>query len=308
MMYSKVEMPHHYINSGGSDESSKRGMHKRVASLWKLPEEPLEAAISCAELHRRSIAQMRINNRSIQDMQIFGDPLRIPVVLVERVMNVPRRSTSEISLMRHVGFVDSHSLTNGPSSDTLSKKSAPQSYVRVLKIVVFVHGFQGHHLDLRLVRNQWLLIDPKVEFLMSEVNEDKTSGDFKEMGHRLAQEVISFVKSKMDKVTKYGILGDIKLSFVGHSMGNLIIRAAIADSSMEPYLRHLHTYVSVSGPHLGYIYSSNSLFNSGMWFLKKLKGTQCIHQLTCTDDPDLQKTFLYKLCKVGKCPTKVGIK
>lgn len=81
-----------------------------------------------------------------------------------------------------------------------------------------------------------------------------------------------------------------------------------ADSSMEPYLRHLHTYVSVSGPHLGYIYSSNSLFNSGMWFLKKLKGTQCIHQLTCTDDPDLQKTFLYKLCKVGKCPTKFGIK
>ncbi|CAI8599941.1 unnamed protein product [Vicia faba] len=296
MMYSKVEMPHHYINSG-SDESSRRGMHKRVTSLWKLPDEPLETAISCAELHRRSIAQMRINNRSIQDMQIFGDPLRIPVVLVERVMNVPRRSTSEISLMRHVGFVDSHSLTNGPINGTLSKKSASQSNVRVLKIVVFVHGFQGHHLDLRLVRNQWLLIDPKVEFLMSEVNEDKTSGDFKEMGQRLAQEVISFVKSKMDKVTKYGILGDIKLSFVGHSMGNLIIRTAIADSSMEPYLRHLHTYVSVSGPHLGYIYSSNSLFNSGMWFLKKLKGTQCIHQLTCTDDPDLQKTFLYKLCK-----------
>lgn len=90
---------------------------------------------------------MQINNRSIQDMQIFGDPLRIPVVLVERVMNVPRRSTSEISLMRHVGFVDSHSLTNGPSSDTLSKKSAPQSYVRVLKIVVFVHGFQACLVD-----------------------------------------------------------------------------------------------------------------------------------------------------------------
>jgi hypothetical protein len=48
------------------------------------------------------------------------------------------------------------------------------------------------------------------------------------MGHRLAQEVISFVKSKMDKATRYGKLGDIKLSFVGHSMGNLIIRTAIA--------------------------------------------------------------------------------
>lgn len=63
---------------------------------------------------------------------------------------------------------------------------------------------------------------------MSEANEDKTSGDFREMGHRLAEEVISFVKSKMDKTSKYGKLGDIRLSFVGHSIGNLIIRTAIA--------------------------------------------------------------------------------
>lgn len=67
---------------------------------------------------------------------------------------------------------------------------------------------------------------------------------------------------------------------------------------MEPYLRYLYTYMSISGPHLGYLYSSNSLFNSGLWLLKKLKGTQCIHQLTFTDDIDLQNTFLYKLCKV----------
>ena len=71
-----------------------------------------------------------------------------------------------------------------------------------------------------------------------------------------------------------------------------------AESVMEPYLRFLYTYVSVSGPHLGYLYSSNSLFNSGLWLLKKIKGTQCIHQLTFTDDPDLQNTFLYGLCKV----------
>lgn len=67
---------------------------------------------------------------------------------------------------------------------------------------------------------------------------------------------------------------------------------------MEPYLRYLYTYVSLSGPHLGYLYSSNSLFNSGMWLLKKLKNTQCIHQLTFTDDPDLKNTFFYKLSKV----------
>ncbi|GAU21154.1 hypothetical protein TSUD_10710 [Trifolium subterraneum] len=213
MVYSKVEMPHHYINSW-NDEFSYRGVHRRVSSLLKLSDEPFQTAATRAEIHRKSIAQMR-----------------------------------------------------------------------------------GHHLDLRLIRNQWLLIDPKVEVLMSQANEDKTSGDFREMGQRLAQEVISFVKKKMDKASKYGNLEDIRLSFVGHSIGNLIIRTAIAESTMEPFLRYLHTYVSLSGPHLGYLYSSNSLFNSGLWLFKKLKGTQCIHQLTFTDDPDIQKTFLYKLCK-----------
>ncbi|XP_028228301.1 protein FAM135B-like isoform X1 [Glycine soja] len=296
MLYSKVEMPHHYINSK-SEESSHRGVHRRVSSLWKLPDDPLQTAATRAELHRRSIEQMRINNRSVQDMQIFGDLLHTPIVIVEHVMNVPRRCPSANSLLRHIGCIDSDGLPIGLSSDTIGKKFATQSNARVLRIVVFVHGFQGHHLDLRLVRNQWLLIDPKVEFLMSEANEDKTFGDFREMGHRLAKEVIAFLKSKMDKASRYGSLGDIRLSFVGHSIGNLIIRTAIADSIMEPFLCHLHTYVSVSGPHLGYLYSSNSLFNSGLWFLKKLKGTQCIHQLTFTDDPDFQNTFLYKLCK-----------
>ncbi|GAA0172840.1 hypothetical protein LIER_41412 [Lithospermum erythrorhizon] len=132
---------------------------------------------------------------------------------------------------------------------------------------------------------------------MSEANEEKTSGDFREMGHRLAQEVTAFIKKKMDKVSRSANLKSIKISFVGHSIGNVILRTALTESIMEPYLGFLHTYVSVSGPHLGYLYSSNSLFNSGLWLLKKLKGTQCIHQLTFTDDPDLRKTFLFNLCK-----------
>ncbi|KZV39673.1 hypothetical protein F511_22698 [Dorcoceras hygrometricum] len=56
----------------------------------------------------------------------------------------------------------------------------------------------------------------------SRFNEEKTSGDFREMGQRLAQEVVSFVKKKMDKVSRSGVLRTIKLSFVGHSIGNII--------------------------------------------------------------------------------------
>ncbi|KAL4271543.1 hypothetical protein GQ457_13G009370 [Hibiscus cannabinus] len=302
MVYNKVEMPHHYIN-GGFDEPSHHLVQKRGPSLLKLTDDvntcftPAEIATMRAELHRRSIGQMRINNRSIQDMQIFGDPSGVPIVILERVINVPRRTISDNSYLRNF------ELMNLATTSTFSEAGKDQSSTSAaengldLKIVVFVHGFQGHHLDLRLVRNQWLLIDSKIHFLMSEANEEKTSGDFKDMGLRLAHEVIAYVKKKMDKASRTGNLRDIKLSFVGHSIGNIIIRTALADSIMEPYLRFLHTYVSVSGPHLGYLYSSNSLFNSGLWLLKKLKGTQCIHQLTFTDDPDIRNTFFYKLCK-----------
>ncbi|KAG8388639.1 hypothetical protein BUALT_Bualt02G0146300 [Buddleja alternifolia] len=291
MVYTKVEMPHQYISSA-VNSSSYHQLRGRAPVLRKLTGDPAQTAATRAELHRRSIAQMRINNRSIQDLHIFGDPSRIPIVIVERVVNAPVRSTSGNSYFSELDQKDTNSLIAGVETDPsnkLSGTSARQSG-RVLKIV-------GHHLDLRLVRNQWLLLDPKTEFLMSQANEEKTSGDFREMGQRLAQEVVSFVKKKMDKASRSGVLRTIKLSFVGHSIGNIILRTALADSVMEPYLRYLHTYLSVSGPHLGYLYSSNSLFNGGLWLLKKLKGTQCIHQLTFTDDPDLQNTFLYKLCK-----------
>jgi hypothetical protein len=176
-------------------------------------------------------------------------------------------------------------------------------------------------LDLRLVRNQWLLLDPGAECLLSQINEDRTSGDFKEMGRRLANEVVGFLKRKMDKYSKNGGCEEIKLSFVGHSIGNIIIRSAVTgnfqagiftvcrwtnqlfpfqptEPKLEPFLKNLHTYMSISGPHLGYWYSSNSLFNSGLWIMKRLKGMQCMHQLTFSDDQDPQNTFLYKLCKV----------
>nr|XP_034568601.1 protein FAM135A-like [Setaria viridis] len=157
---------------------------------------------------------------------------------------------------------------------------------------------KGHHLDLRLVRNQWLLLDPGAECLLSQINEDRTSGDFKEMGRRLANEVVAFLKRRLDKYSKMGGCQEMKLSFVGHSIGNIILRSALTEPKLQPFLKNLYTYMSISGPHLGYWYSSNSLFNSGLWLMKRLKGMQCMAQLTFSDDNDPQNTFFYKLCKL----------
>ncbi|KAH1050140.1 hypothetical protein AAZX31_08G074700 [Glycine max] len=262
MVYSKVAMPRQNMSNGVEGTSLSHGMHRSSIITRRFTDDPIQTAAMRAELHRRGIAQMRINNRSLQDMYIFGDPLLVPIIIVERLTNVYHSAIVNSNFIPLEGE-GRHILENGSRATKKLCGSSPQKNELVLRIVVFVHGFQGNHLDLRLVRNQWLLIDPKIQFLMSQANEDKTSGDFREMGFRLAQEVILFLKKKMDKASRNGNLKDIKLSFVGHSIGNLIIRTAL----------------------------------TGLWILKKLKGTQCIHQLTFTDDPDLENTFIYNLSK-----------
>ncbi|AQK39471.1 Putative serine esterase family protein [Zea mays] len=297
-VHSKIEIPHRYLRSM-NDESSHRHSLLRVSGSRKFHDDPAQNSASRAELHRKSIAQMKINTQSVQDMHIYADPSHVPVVLIEQhVMVVPQHSSSKDLASNASEQKDTIVLPKLQGEPLVPKSSVGKKSGRILRAVIFVHGFQGHHLDLRLVRNQWLLLDPGADCLMSEANEDKTSGDFKEMGSRLAGEVIAFLKKKMDKLSRYGGCKELKLSFVGHSIGNIIIRSALAEPALQPYLKNLYTYMSISGPHLGYWYSSNSLFNSGLWLLKKLKNAQCIHQLTFSDDQDPHNTYFYKLCKL----------
>jgi len=54
-----------------------------------------------------------------------------------------------------------------------------------------------------------------------------------------------------------------------HVAGNLIIRAALTEPVLKTYLPSLWLFLSLSGPHLGYLCSANKLFCSGMWLFKK---------------------------------------
>ena len=52
-------------------------------------------------------------------------------------------------------------------------------------------------------------------------------------------------------------------SFIGHSLGNLIIRSALPRTGMATLINKLHTFLSLSGPHLGTLYNSSGLVNMG---------------------------------------------
>lgn len=53
--------------------------------------------------------------------------------------------------------------------------------------------------------------------------------------------------------------------------------------------------MSLSSPHLGYMYSTSKLVDAGLWILKKWKKSKSLEQLCLTDNPNLTETCLYKL-------------
>ena len=84
-----------------------------------------------------------------------------------------------------------------------------------------------------------------------------------DLGANLAREVLAFIDQE-------GISSTLaRLSFVGHSFGAVICRAALAHELLKPLWPKLHTYISLSGPHLGMLYGSNALVEIGIWGIRK---------------------------------------
>ena len=74
---------------------------------------------------------------------------------------------------------------------------------------------------MRNIRNYILLKHPNAMLLCSVYNEEMTEGDIEELGIRLANEVAAYIRENCPGDT----MG--RISFIGHSLGGLIIRAAL---------------------------------------------------------------------------------
>ncbi|XP_063772849.1 protein FAM135A isoform X2 [Pseudophryne corroboree] len=160
-----------------------------------------------------------------------------------------------------------------------------------IHLIVCVHGLDGNSADLRLVRTYIELGLPggRKDFLMSERNQNDTFADFDSMTDRLLDEIIQYIQIYNLAISR--------ISFIGHSLGNLIIRSVLSRPRFKCYLAKLHTFLSLSGPHLGTLYNSSALVNTGLWFMQKWKKSGSLLQLTCRDHSDPRQTFLYKLSK-----------
>jgi triacylglycerol esterase/lipase EstA (alpha/beta hydrolase family) len=121
--------------------------------------------------------------------------------------------------------------------------------------------------------------------MLSQSNEEQTEGDIMEMGERLANEVRQYILS----FCPVSCLS--KISFIGHSIGGLIIRAALPH--LAEFSSKFYTYMSLGSPHLGYMYNKNKLIDAGVWFLRKWRNSKSLTQLSMTDKVNIEETCLY---------------
>ncbi|TKS85450.1 Protein FAM135A [Collichthys lucidus] len=133
-----------------------------------------------------------------------------------------------------------------------------------IHLIVCVHGLDGNSADLRLVKTYLELGLPgaRIDFLMSERNQNDTFADFESMTDRLLDEIVQYIQIYNLTVSK--------ISFVGHSLGNLIVRSVLTRPRFKCYLSRLHTFLSLSGPHLGTLYNSSALVNTGLQYFKNV--------------------------------------
>jgi len=53
----------------------------------------------------------------------------------------------------------------------------------------------------------------------------------------------------------------IRLTFIGHSLGGVIIRSAL--THLAEFRDCMYTFLTLSSPHMGYLYNTSSLIDAG---------------------------------------------
>ena len=162
--------------------------------------------------------------------------------------------------------------------------------LRSLHLIVFCHGYKGNQYDLRSLRNHMALsLSKGVEFLMIHSVEDHADQPIEKLGSLLATEVVEYIKAEKVRLRR--------LSFIGHSMGGIVIRSALLCPELEPYLKYLYTYVSLSAPHLGVADAESVKVSGALWVLSYLRQSANIRQLR------LDAPGMHNLC----CNDKIGL-
>ncbi|KAK2095052.1 hypothetical protein P7K49_026468 [Saguinus oedipus] len=108
-----------------------------------------------------------------------------------------------------------------------------------------------------------------------------TFADFDTMTDRLLDEIIQHIQLYNLSISR--------ISFIGHSLGNIIIRSVLTRPRFRYYLNKLHTFLSLSGPHLGTLYNNSTLVSTE--FIQDLRGVNTGTEVLSHETLSLRSLF-----------------
>ena len=205
-------------------------------------------------------------------------------VHVQQALANPRMSHGEEGMHADLHSEDPSSSSapvSGPSSmDNSSPPLQASPYQsRGTHLFVLVHGIYASAEDMRFIRGQlWLALSTEpIDVLISRANEGNNGKSVLAMGERLADEIAEHIRDCHNGVVE-------RLSFIAHSMGALISRAALLHQPMEQYFKRLQSLISISGAHLGVSNHMGSwILSNGLSVLRTILGLQSLQELTLRD-------------------------
>ena len=157
-----------------------------------------------------------------------------------------------------------------------------------LHLFILVHGFMGNLYDMKNIKDEIAAMHPEAVVISTDsVQGGGMDIDIADLGEKLSRDVLQTIKL-------YELHRPVeRLSFVGHSLGGVVVRAALPH--LEALKSRFYTYISLASPHLGYLASKSKMVSAGLWFIKKWKRSRCLRQLSLSDQASYPESFLYRL-------------
>ncbi|KJE93381.1 hypothetical protein, variant 1 [Capsaspora owczarzaki ATCC 30864] len=174
-------------------------------------------------------------------------------------------------------------------SDSVSHPFIVPPVTNQRHLVVFVHGLEGSDVDLFAFRNALLLTIPTFDCFLSVSNKNDTYSSFEVMTDNLVKE--------LEQYLAHVKVQPAFISFVGHSLGNIVIRNALTRPELLCRRDKLHTYVSLSAPHLGTVLGDSSAVQTGMRAMRAFHRNQgsSLAELALADSSNPRQSLLYRL-------------
>lgn len=154
-------------------------------------------------------------------------------------------------------------------------------------LFILVHGLGSSYIDMISLMFEISIATPNAEFILPEsISRAKTHSRIQKLAKDIADEISEKIEEEVD------INSITKITFICHSLGGVIIRAAL------PYLLEFkdkfYSFLTMGSPHLG-VLNSESHIKFGTWVSEIYYDSSSVNQLRLADADKVEHTFMYQL-------------